>query len=73
MGGVGAGIFKVFEGNNNAQITKDQALAQYIQGFAQMAQQTISQTAANIQSKEQLEQGAAQAFLQAEQLANSRG
>lgn len=65
--------FEAGSGYVQAKITKDQAMAQYIQGYAQLAGQVVSQTNENIQGNTSREQAAAQAFLQAEQLANSRG
>jgi hypothetical protein len=73
VGAVVTSAFKAGEGYVQAKITTDQATAQFVQGFCQMEGQAIGQTAANIQSKEQQEQAAAQAFLQAEQLSSSRG
>ncbi len=72
LGGVLSSAFKTATGYVQAKVTQDAAQVQFAQGVSQMMQGVVSQTSANIQSKEQQEKTAADALIQVEQLAGFR-
>lgn len=69
---VAQSAFTVGDGYVQKEITEDSGNSTYMQGSTQMLQATISQTNANVQSREQQEKSAADAFIQVEQLSGYR-
>lgn len=66
------GAYSVGDGYVQKEITENNGNNSYLQGLTQMTQATISQITSSVQSREQQEKSAADAFIQVEQLAGFR-